>query len=87
MNVDTPLQVGELVVITWSDFPSPGLPEFRDQVRPDGTLILPLSITVQAAGKTPNQLEQDIHDAYVPRFSKMRKITVNRLPSSALSRP
>ena len=45
------IQVGDLLTVTFSDIPPPGLPEFKERVREDGNITLPLSITLKAAGK------------------------------------
>ena len=61
------LRVGDMVTIEWFDTPTP-LPSFKERIRDDGKLVLPLNVTVQAAGRTTGQLQDDIRSAYVPRF-------------------
>ena len=73
------LQVGELVGVTFTDLPPPGIPEFRERIGEDGTIVLPLSIKMQAAGKTLEQLERDIHDAFIVRLlGRVRSVKVHR---------
>jgi polysaccharide export outer membrane protein len=62
------IQVSDQLTVTFSDVPGNIMPEFKERVREDGNITLPLSITLKAAGKTPGQLQQEIHDAYVPRY-------------------
>jgi protein involved in polysaccharide export with SLBB domain len=61
------LRIGDLVVIDWSDTPKEMLP-FKDRIRDDGTLVLPFNVQVKAAGLTVSQLQDSIHQAYVPRI-------------------
>ena len=61
------LRIQDMVTIEWFDTPTP-LPPFKERIREDGKLILPLNVTVQAAGRTTGQLGDDIRSAYVPRF-------------------
>jgi polysaccharide export outer membrane protein len=61
------LRVGDMVTIEWFDTPSP-IPSFKERIRDDGKLVLPLNVTVQAAGRTTAQLQDDIRTAYVPRY-------------------
>ncbi len=72
----TVIQVGDLLTVTFSDLPAPGLPEFKGRVGEDGNITLPLNITIKAAGKTPGQLQQEIRAAYVPRYYVNLTITV-----------
>jgi protein involved in polysaccharide export with SLBB domain len=63
------LQKGDMVTISFTDIPPPGMPEFRQRIPDDGKLSLPLLDTsVQAAGKTGYQLEQELKGLYVPRY-------------------
>lgn len=61
------LRIGDLVVIDWSDTPKEMAP-FKDRIRDDGTLVLPLNVTVKASGLTVSQLQDAIHKAYVPKI-------------------
>jgi polysaccharide export outer membrane protein len=74
------LRVGEPLTITFSDLPSPGLPLHAVRIRDDGKISLPYNVTVMAAGKTAGQLEEDIHNEYVPRVFK--QITVSVRPEA-----
>ena len=62
------LTVGETVTISWSDLPPPGWAESKIRIGEDGKIILPFNVTVMAAGKTANQLAEDIRKEYVPRY-------------------
>jgi len=62
------LRVGDSVSITFSDTPQPIQP-LTTTIGEDGRLTgLPLGVSVQAAGKTPTQVQEDIQKAYVPRY-------------------
>ena len=69
------LRVGDSVTITFSDTPQTIQP-LTTTVGEDGRITgLPLGVSVQAAGKTPAQVQEDIQKAYVPRY--YRNITAN----------
>lgn len=62
------LRVGDSVTVSFSDTPQPIQP-INTNVGEDGRLTgLPLGVGVQAAGKTPAQVQEDIQKAYVPRY-------------------
>ena len=68
VGANTPgLRVGDMLTIDWFDTPTP-IPQYKERIRDDGKLILPLNVTVQAAGRTLAQLQDDIRNAYVPRL-------------------
>jgi protein involved in polysaccharide export with SLBB domain len=65
------LGVGDKVVVTLilpgdstTDQPTPHTENIHD----DGTITLESVGSVQAAGKTPGDLQKDIYNLYVPRF-------------------
>ena len=60
------LIVGDLLLITFSDVPSPGLQEIRTRVPNDGYITLHLNVRIKAAGRTIAELQQEIRKAYVP---------------------
>ncbi len=76
------LQVGDVVVVTFS-----GLPDQQDYtpqekpIKEDGSISLPDVGRVDAAGKTPGQLEDAIHDLYVPKIVKHLNVTVKNTTS------
>jgi polysaccharide export outer membrane protein len=45
-------------------------------IKDDGTISLPDIGRVKAAGKTPGELEDTIHDLYVPKFVTHLNVTV-----------
>ncbi|HKQ36588.1 MAG TPA: polysaccharide biosynthesis/export family protein [Verrucomicrobiae bacterium] len=61
------LRVGDMVTVEWFDTPTL-IPQYKERIRDDGKLILPLNVTVQAAGRTVAQLQDDIRNAYVPKY-------------------
>jgi polysaccharide biosynthesis/export protein VpsN len=71
------LHVGDTVTITFT-----GLPAEEDQtpqekpIKEDGTISLPYVDHVQAAGKTAGELEDAIHDRYVPAYYTHLSVTV-----------
>jgi protein involved in polysaccharide export with SLBB domain len=65
---------GDKILIDFAD--NPGIPpSWQQTVREDGMIGLPFNQTVQAAGKQKAQLEQAIHDLYVPKI--LKRLTVN----------
>lgn len=63
------LGVGDLLTINFSDVPTGAMPmEQQHRVGDDGLITLPFNVQVQAAGKTPTQLQKEIRDAYVPSW-------------------
>lgn len=70
------LRNGDAVSITFSGVERP--PEkFDSRIRDDGKIILPLIKAIQAAGKTAAQLQDDVHDAYVPTYFNRLTVNVN----------
>lgn len=69
------LNVGDTVTITLSGIPDPPTAEEKP-INDDGTISLPNIGRVQAAGKTPGQLEDYIHSLYVPAFYTHLSVTV-----------
>lgn len=69
------LRVADLVTIDWFDTPTPQ-PQYKERIRDDGKLILPLNVVVQAAGRTLAQLQDDIRKEYVPKYYHHLTVTV-----------
>ncbi|MHB8522006.1 MAG: polysaccharide biosynthesis/export family protein [Limisphaerales bacterium] len=70
------LRAGDAVSITFSGVERP--PEkFDSRIRDDGKIILPLIQAVQAADKTAAQLQDAIHDLYVPTYFNRLTVNVN----------
>ncbi len=62
------LRVGDMVTISFSDVPAPGLQFIQARIPDDGMLTLHYSVRVKAAGLTIPEVERDIRAAYVPRL-------------------
>jgi polysaccharide export outer membrane protein len=71
------LSPGEAIKVIYSDTPVP-IPAFEDQIRADGTITLDLNQVFTAAGKTRRQLEDEIHERYVPKYYKNLTVQVAR---------
>jgi polysaccharide export outer membrane protein len=67
--------VGETVNVTFSDTPDPITPH-EEQIKEDGTITLPLIGPIKAVGKTAGELQNEIHDFYVPKYYVRLTITV-----------
>jgi polysaccharide export outer membrane protein len=61
------LNIGDSVTVTLSGLPDPIDPH-ADTIKEDGTITMPDVGDVQAAGKTPGELQKAIHDLYVPKI-------------------
>lgn len=75
-NVDI-LRPGDRLRISFSGLPPEQLmiPQ-DDQIGESGDISLPLVGSIKAAGKSVNQLQSDIRDAYVPRFYRNLNVSV-----------
>jgi protein involved in polysaccharide export with SLBB domain len=69
------LHVSDLITIEWFDTVNP-IPQYRERIREDGKLILPLNVTVQAAGRSVAELQDDIRSAYVPKYYNHLTVSV-----------
>jgi protein involved in polysaccharide export with SLBB domain len=72
-----PLVVGDTVLIQF-DGPPTQLPPQEKPITDDGTITLPDIGRIQAAGKTPGELENDIQNRYVPAIYTHLTVTVKR---------
>lgn len=68
------IRVGEKITVFITDIPRPIT--HQQQVREDGTIQLPLDVTVVAAGKRKNELQEEIRKAYVPRYFNRATVVV-----------
>jgi len=66
--------VGDLVTVSFSGT-ADQIPTHDERIKEDGTITLPLIGAVKAAGKTPVELQSEIHDLYVPRYYKQLTVT------------
>lgn len=69
------LQVGEPIIVTFSDLPVVVQP-FEERIKADGTITLIHNETFVAAGKTIGQLEKEVRARYVPRFYVNMTVTI-----------
>jgi polysaccharide export outer membrane protein len=67
------LRVGELILIEFSGVGDPP-PRHEERIKTDGFVTLPSIGRVEAAGKTRGELEEAIHNLYVPNY--YRQLTV-----------
>ena len=69
------LHIGDVVSITFSGLPETVEPQDKP-IKEDGTITLPDVGRVQAVGKTVGELEDAIHDLYVPKVYTHLNVTV-----------
>ena len=75
-KVGTELSVGEKVTIRFAGIPTPP-PPHEERIRENGTISPPfIKDPVQAAGLTPPQLQQALHEAYIPHIFTTVSVTV-----------
>jgi polysaccharide export outer membrane protein len=67
--------IGETVNISFSGTPDP-IPEHEEQIKEDGNITLPYVKSVKAVGKTAGELQNEIHDLYVPKYYVRLTVTV-----------
>jgi protein involved in polysaccharide export with SLBB domain len=75
-----PIRVGDTVKVTLTppmraNQPNPSQ-DYKVTVKEDGTIALPYFPAIPAAGKTTKELEQTIHDNYVPNYYITLGVTV-----------
>lgn len=75
------LQIGDVVIVTFSGLPSEDYTAQEKPIKEDGSITLPDIGRVDAAGKTPGELEDIIHDLYVPKVVKHLNVTVKNTAS------
>jgi polysaccharide export outer membrane protein len=68
-------RVGETVKVSFSG-PTP-IEGHEEPIKEDGTITLPLIGSVVAVGKTAGELQNEIHDAYVPKYYVRLTVTVS----------
>lgn len=69
------LHIGDTVAITFSGLPEPLDPQEKP-IKEDGTITLPDVGRIKAAGRTIGELEDAIHDLYVPKIYTHLNVTV-----------
>jgi polysaccharide export outer membrane protein len=67
--------VGETVSVAFSGPPDPIDPH-EELIKEDGNITLPLIGSIQALGKTAGELQNEIHDLYVPQYYVRLTVTV-----------
>jgi protein involved in polysaccharide export with SLBB domain len=67
--------VGETVSVAFSGPPDPIDPH-EELIKEDGNITLPLIGSVKALGKTAGELQNEIHDLYVPQYYVRLNVTV-----------
>jgi polysaccharide export outer membrane protein len=68
--------VGDTVIVTITGPPTPIEPH-QEPIKEDGTITMPDIGKVPAAGKTAGELQNEIHDLYVPALYHHLTVTVN----------
>ena len=72
------LSVGDTVTVTFTGLPI-DMPPYDKLIADDGTITLPDIGAIQAAGLKPHELENFIHDQYVPKFYTHLSVTVKTI--------
>jgi protein involved in polysaccharide export with SLBB domain len=73
------IRPGDSIIVTFSDLPKePFVIPYEERVKEDGTILLLQNLTFTAAGKTRAELEQEVHDAYVPKFYVRLTVSVRQ---------
>jgi polysaccharide export outer membrane protein len=75
---DDTLEISLILPSATTTSPVPTQP-FEQKVKSDGTINLYLIGDVQAAGKTPKELEKIIHDKYVPKYYTRATVTIRQM--------
>ena len=68
--------VGDNVIVSFSGDAGFDSGPRRESIKEDGTITLPLIGAVSAVGKTAGELQNEIHDDYVPKYYVRLTVTV-----------
>jgi polysaccharide export outer membrane protein len=68
--------VGDTVIVTLTGLPE-DIPPHQEPIKEDGTITMPDIGKVLATGKTAGDLQNEIHDLYVPKFYTHLTVTVS----------
>jgi polysaccharide export outer membrane protein len=69
--------IGDTVSVVFSGIPDlADLPPHEETIKEDGNITLPLIGAVHAEGKTAGELQNEIHDLYVPKYYVRLTVTV-----------
>ena len=68
--------VNDTIIVSLSGLPDTIEPH-QEPIKEDGTITMPYIGKVQAAGKTAGELQNEIHDLYVPKIYTHLTVTVN----------
>jgi hypothetical protein len=69
--------VGDTVTVNFSGLPEPRIDPHTEPIKEDGTITMPDIGHVQAVGKTAGELQNEIHDLYVPKLYLRLTVTVS----------
>jgi polysaccharide export outer membrane protein len=69
--------VGDTVRVVFSGTPDTTMLPHEERIKEDGTITLPYIGSVIAEGKTPGDLQKDIHALYVPKYFKELTVIVS----------
>jgi polysaccharide export outer membrane protein len=67
-------RIGETVIVTFAGPTT--IDPHEEPIKEDGTITLPLIGAVNAVGKTAGELQNEIHDDYVPKYYVRLTVTV-----------
>jgi polysaccharide export outer membrane protein len=67
--------IGDLVIVNFSGV-EPEIPAHEQRIKEDGNITLYLIGSIQAAGKTPGELQNEIQKNYVPKYYVHMTVTV-----------
>src|SRR5579862_6933746 len=70
------LRVGDRVVVEFQTGNSEVIPSVPQEIAADGSIKLPFVGNILAVGKTPAQLQNDIQEAYIPKYYQHLNVTV-----------
>ena len=74
-SIQPRMHIGDVVTVSFSGLPDP-LEAQNPTITEDGTITLPDIGRVKAVGKTVGELEDAIHDLYVPKIYTHLNVTV-----------
>jgi polysaccharide biosynthesis/export protein VpsN len=68
--------IGDMVTVSLTGLPEVIEPH-QEPIKEDGTITMPVIGRIQAAGRTAGELQNEIHDRYVPKYYRHLTVTVN----------